>query len=192
MEHYDFRAIMRQFPGKFAGIGWLCISKRYRRHRGLLIAMLKMIIRESKKRGVEHLIAPLHPAILSLLERFGARAVDNEFFSKELKVFILPIHIDLSNLPLGIREYSQDPLKLLFEDSNERRIYRQGGAIIEKGCPNNEAFLVMRGSVEMLANPGVQLTKRTGVYERDELEPGNPLLGPGQVFGELAFLDGKP
>ncbi len=192
MEHYDFGPLMRQHSGKFAGIGWLCISERYRMHRGILPALFKMIVRESKKRGVQHLIAPLHPPIFPLLKRFGAKAVDMEFFSEELNVSMVPIHINDGDLPPGLREFSQDPFYLLFEDSNERRIYRQGEAIIDKGDPGDEAFLVMRGSVEVLAHPGVQHTKRTGVDVRGKLEKGNPLLGQGQVFGELALLDGSP
>ena len=192
LEHYDFGPLMRRHSGKFAGIGWLCISERYRRHRGILPALFKMIVRETKERGVQHLIAPLHPPILPLLKRFGAKAVDAEFFSEELQVSMVPIHINFGDLPPGLREFSQDPYTLLFEDSNERRIYRQGEVIIEKGKPGKEVFLIMRGAVEVLAHSGVQQTKRTGVDVVHEDTTGNPLLGQGQVLGELSLLDGHP
>lgn len=192
LEHYDFRPLIRRHTGKFAGIGWLCISERFRMHRGILPALFKMIVREAKKRGVQHLIAPLHPPIFPLLKRFGARAVADEFFSEELQVPMVPIHIDFGTLPPGLREFSQDPFVLLFEDSNERRIYRQGETIIQKGDRGTEAYLIMRGSVEVLAHPGVQQTRRTGVRVTGLPEEGNPLLGQGQVFGELALLDGSP
>lgn len=192
MEHYDFRPLMKQKSGKFAGIGWLCVSERYRRHRGILAALFKMIVRETKKHGVRHLIAPLHPEILPLLRRFGAKPVDKTFFSEELKVPMVPIHVDYGDLPPGLREFSQDPFYILFEDSNERRIYRQGETIVEKGESGNEAFLIMRGAVEVLAHRGVQQTKRTGIDGIDKRTTGNPLLGQGLVFGELALLDDGP
>ena len=188
MEHYDFGPLMRQIPGKFAGIGWLCIAERYRRHRGILAGLFKMIVRETKKRGVRHLIAPLHPAILPLLKRFGARAVAEEFFSEELQVPMVPIHIDYEDLPPGLREFSQDPLHMIFQDSNERLIYRQGETIVEKGAPGDETFLIMRGSVEVLTNN----KDGSDADIEDDDQKSNPLLGPGQVLGELALLDGGP
>ena len=192
LEHYDFRPLMQENPGKFASIGWLCIAERYRRHRGILPALFKMIVRETKKRGVQHLIAPLHPPILPLLERFGAKAIAKAFFSEELQVSMVPIHLNYSKMPPGIREASQDPLHLIFEDSNERRIYRQGETIIEKGKSGTDAFLIMRGAVEVLAHKGVQQTKRAGADGVGDGTEGNPLLGQGQVFGELSLMDGGP
>uniref|UniRef100_UPI00356710C5 Crp/Fnr family transcriptional regulator n=1 Tax=Desulfosarcina sp. TaxID=2027861 RepID=UPI00356710C5 len=192
LEHYDFRPLMQGAAGKFASIGWLCIAERYRRHRGILPALFKMIVRETKKRGVQHLIAPLHPPILPLLERFGAKAVAEAFFSEELQVSMVPIHINYGDLPPGLREFSQDPFQILFEDSNQRRIYRQGETIIEKGKPGTDAFLIMRGAVEVLAHPGVQQTQRAGVDGVGDGTEGNPLLGQGQVFGELSLMDGGP
>lgn len=192
LDHYDFRPLMQRTQGKFAGIGWLCVSERYRRHRGILPALFKMIVRETKKRGVQHLIAPLHPPILPLLERFGAKPVAKEFFSEELQVSMVPIHINYGDLPPGLREFSQDPFHILFEDSDERRIYRQGEKIVEKGKPGTEAFLIMRGAVEVLAHPGVRQTKRAGADMLGEETAGNPLLGQGQVFGEMSLLDGGP
>ncbi|MBT8342199.1 MAG: GNAT family N-acetyltransferase [Desulfatitalea sp.] len=191
LEHYDFSHLMKKKSGKFAGIGWLCIAKDYRRHRGMLTALFKMMIRETKNRGVQHVIAPLHPNILPLLKRFGANPVDKEFFSEKLNVPIVPIHIDYNDLPPGLREFSQDPFHILFQDSNERRIYRKGENIIEEGNPGNEAFLIMRGSVEVLAHSKNGGGLVSGGLANKASGKGNPLLGQGRVFGELALLDGS-
>ena len=192
-DHYDFRPLMEaKWPDLFANIGWLCVSKKYRSHRGLLPALFKMAVRESKKKGAKHLIAPLHPPLLPLLKRFGARAIDKEFFSEEMGVSMVPIHVDFNDLPPGLREFSQDPATILFGDSNERRIYRQGEKIIQKGEMGSEAFLIMRGAVELVfwANP-VQTSIR-GYQPIGENVRGNPLLGQGQVFGIVALLDDGP
>lgn len=189
LDHYDFSPLMRKTSDKFASVGWLCIAERCRRHRGILPALFKMVIRETKKRGVQHLIAPLHPPILPLLKRFGAKAIDDEFFSDELNVSMVPIHIDYGDMAPGIKEFYQETLNLVLNDSNERRIYRQGEAIIEKGEPGNEAFFVMRGSVEVLAHDGIQHTQMPGSDVRDGGIDGNPLLGQGQLFGELSLID---
>ena len=191
-EHYDFSSLIKSTPGGFAGIGWLCIAEQYRRHRGILVGLFKMVFRETKKRGIRNLIAPLHPKILPLLKWYGAKAIDDEFFSKELQVPMVPIHVAYAEMPPGKRELTQDPQGMILQDSNERRIYRQGESIVEKGMPGNEAFLIMRGSVEILAHPEEQSTDRhEPAKDRKEIE-ANPLLGQGQVFGELSLLDGGP
>lgn len=183
LEHYDFRPYMSRCKGKFAGVSWLCISKNYRVHRGLLPGLFKTMVRELRKKGARHLIAALHPGVLPLLKHYGAKQVDSVFHSEKLNVPMVPIHVDLEQLPNGIRENSQDPLNLFFDDSNERRIYIKGEKLTQLGDIGNEAFLIMRGSVQVLLQPD-GLTKQK--------KPEMPLLGPGQIFGELALLDGGP
>ena len=120
-------------PDLFANIGWLCVSKGYRSHRGMLAALFKMAVRESKKKGVQHLIAPLHPPLLPLLKRFGARAIDKEFLSKELGVSMVPIHIDYNDLPPGLREFSQDPATISFSATAMKDAYTGRAKDYRKG-----------------------------------------------------------
>lgn len=183
LEYYDFRSFISMHTGKFAGVGWLCIVDQFRVHRGLLPGLFKTMVREVKKRGVRHLIAALHPGVLPLLKYFGAVQVDEIFHSEEFNVPMVPIHVDLARLPFGAHEISQDPLNLFFEDSNERRIYTRGEHLTELGEIGREAFLIMRGSVRVQFDPNIA--------DREDI-PDSPLLGPGQIFGELALLDGGP
>lgn len=192
LEHYDFGPLMNSLEGKFAGIGWLCVPEKYRKYRGLVPGLFKMMAREARKRGAQHLIAPLHPGALSLLKRFGARAVDKEFYSEALSVPMVPIHIDLEKLPPGVREISQDPVYMIFEDSNERRSYRRGEVIVRKGEPGTEAYLIMRGSVRVASSMKADKGSFPRPGDPDSMESDALLLGPGQVFGELSLLDGGP
>lgn len=182
LEYYDFKPFMSNQDGKFAGVSWLCISGKYRVHRGLLPGLFKTMVREVRKQGARHVIAALHPGVLPLLKYIGAKQLDAVFHSKELNVPMVPIHVDLENLPPGIRENAQDPLNLFFDDTNERRIYKKGEVLTQMGDNGKEAFMIMRGSVQVLLNS-------------DEISDNDftaPLLGPGQIFGELALLDGGP
>ena len=192
LEHYDFGPLMKSVGGKFAGIGWLCVAEKYRKYRGMVPGLFKMMAREVRKRGGRHLIAPLHPGILPLLLFFGARTVDEEFYSETLNVPMVPIHVDLDALPPGAREVSQDPLNIIFEDSNERRIYRSGETVINKGDLGEEAFLIMRGAVRVVFNPESGKDPTKTARESDPAAEKSPLLGPGQVFGELSLLDEGP
>lgn len=183
LEYYDFKPFMSSQSGQFAGISWLCISCKYRVHRGLLPGLFKTMVREVRKKGAQHVIAALHPGVLPLLRYYGAKQLDAVFHSETLNVPMVPIHVDLENLPPGVRENAQDPLNLFFDDTNERRIYKKGEVLTQLGDNGDEAFMIMRGSVQVLLNP----SQTSGQDCRTA-----PLLGPGQIFGELALLDGGP
>ncbi len=59
----------------------------------------------------------------------------------------------------------------------QQRLYRPGETIFGKNQPGEEAFVVMRGKVEIYL---------------DETSGPVATLGPGKILGELAFLDGAP
>jgi len=181
-DFYDFTPFRKTIDGSSACIGWLCCTRKYRRHPGLVIGLIKLCFREMRKREARHVLATLHPPILPMLERIvGARAIGPEFTSEALQVAMLPVHVDLHKLPPGSRETFDDPSGLIFADSNERRIYRKGEIVIRKGEPGEEAFLMMRGSVRV-ADEGAT----------DTVLAAGPMFGPGQIFGELSLLDGGP
>ncbi len=181
-DFYDFAPFRKTLNGACACIGWLCCARKYRRHPGLVIGLIKMCFREMRKKKARHVLATLHPPVLSMLSRIvGARAIGPEFHCDALQVAMLPVHVDLQQLPPGSRETFDDPSNMILDDSNERRIYRRGEVIIRKDDIGEEAFLMMRGSVRVVSEDG-----------GDALMTDGPMFGPGQIFGELSLLDGGP
>jgi CRP-like cAMP-binding protein len=181
-DFYDFAPFRSTLKGACACIGWLCCTRKYRRHPGLVIGLIKMCFREMRKKRARHVLATLHPPVLPMLARIvGARAIGPEFHCDALQVAMLPVHVDLQQLPPGSRETFDDPSNMILDDSNERRIYRRGEIIIRKDDIGEEAFLMMRGSVRVVSEDG-----------GDVLTSDGPMFGPGQIFGELSLLDGGP
>jgi len=182
-DFYDFTAFRHTLKGACACIGWLCCTRKYRRHPGLVIGLIKMCFREMRKKNARHVLATLHPPVLPMLSRIvGARSIGPEFHCEALNVAMLPVHVDLQQLPPGSRETFDDPSEMILADSNERRIYRRGEIVIRKGEIGEEAFLMMRGSVRVVSEDGGD----------EALATDGPLFGPGQIFGELSLLDGGP
>lgn len=182
-DFYDFSPFRQTLEGACACIGWLCCARRYRRHPGLVVGLIKMCFREMRKKGARHVLATLHPPVMPMLERIvSARAIGPEFHCEALQVGMLPVHVDLAHLPPGSRETFDDPQEMVLSDSNERRIYRKGEVVIRKGDKGDEAFLVMRGSVCVVDEDAVC----------DTPAGEGPMFGPGQIFGELSLLDGGP
>jgi extracellular factor (EF) 3-hydroxypalmitic acid methyl ester biosynthesis protein len=73
--------------------------------------------------------------------------------------------------------FNPDLLKRLL-DHTEVATYRAGERIIEEGAPNDTIYIIRQGLVR------VEHSRRAGV--------GLVQLGPGDVIGEMAFLQGLP
>ena len=179
LEIFDFRPFMKDWEGKVASVGWFCVAREYRKRIGIVRGLFKLLTREMRKLGARHAIAPLNPAILPVLERVGAKVLGPEFYCQTHKIPVVPVHVDIARLPPGVKETLQDPVDIVLDESNERRIYQRRDLIFGKGEVGSEAFVIMRGSVRIVP-PGGEGTGTT------------VLLGPGQVFGELALLDDGP
>jgi len=179
-DHYDFRPLMESLEGRFVSVGWFCAAREQRANPGLVFGLFKLAVRECRRLGLRHVIAPLHPGILPLLKGVGAKEIGAEFLDRELNVPMVPIHVDMDVLPPGVRESMQDPLEMVLDEARERRIYGKGETIIEEGDSGTEAFIVMRGAV------------RVAGLSDSEGEGRDVLLGSGQLFGELSLLDAGP
>ncbi|MBN1932674.1 MAG: cyclic nucleotide-binding domain-containing protein [Desulfobacterales bacterium] len=190
-EHYDFTDLIGRIEEKCACLGWFCSLKKYRKHRGLIHGLLKMCVREMRKVNARHILATLHPPLFNMLAKsFSAKPVGEEFLSERLNTPMLPIHIDIELLPPGTREASQDPLQMIFSESDERRIYQKDEIIIKQGESGNEVFLIMRGSVRLLPFSKINNKFLPNFDDKGPLSDEDVLLGPGQIFGEISLIDG--
>jgi CRP-like cAMP-binding protein len=192
LDHYDFGPYISKLDGPCSCFGWLCVLHEYRRHPSLLFGLFKMAVRELRKKDQRHIIATLHPPLMSLLKRsFNAVRVGEDFTSGELKVPMTPAYIDTDNFPPRTREAFHDPEKIISDDSDIRRIYREGEPIITKGELGDEAFLIIRGSVRSLPEDEDGNLMIPGPNNFDRLSSKDLLFHQGEVFGELALLDQK-
>jgi hypothetical protein len=98
--------------------------------------------------------------------------VDQSFQDQRIGVAIINL---LRGLPIfdGLGDGELRKIARLFV----QKLYRPGEKIFGKGDAGNEAYVVMRGQIEIHVE-----------------EKSSPIatVGNGQIFGELAFLDGSP
>jgi CRP-like cAMP-binding protein len=192
---FNFEPLRRTLTGGCASIGWFCVRKAFRRHPGLVVSLIQMCFRHMRKHNARHVLALLHPPFLSYLKRLvGAQALSPEFMDPHLKVGIVPVHVDLENLPPGSRERFVDPPEHLFEDSTQRRLYRRKEVIFTRGDSGNEVFQVMRGVVRAESHAHSPTGNGNGNGNGgngDGRENLPVLIGPGQIFGEVSALDGR-
>jgi len=195
-EHYDFMPYLEQagiVEKPVATISWLCTIQEFRRNPALLMGLLKMLTRYVLHHKHRHIIAPLHPGALPTLEHIGAKAIASEVISPVLGVPIVPIHVDLTQLPPGARESSQLPYDMMFRESRERRIYRKGEIINRRGESGREAYVVMRGAARTVReDAGAAQGDLARELLQGPVSEHEFLYGPGELFGELSLLDEGP
>ena len=176
---FDFSPITRGLEGGIATVGMLAVARRFRHSLGVVSGMVKFAAREIRRAGGRHVVAPVSPDIEPVLRALGGRQVGDVIHHGEPPVVMTPLHIDMDALPPFFRETTVDPKNPLFDRLSERRLFRAGEALIRQGDPGDEAFIVMRGSARLL----------DGQPEDGRLMG---LLGPGQIIGDVALLDGGP
>jgi len=187
-EAFDFGPLRQSLSGGCATVGWFCIRKQFRRHPGLVVSLIQMCFRKMRQHGARHVLAVMYPPALPLLSRLvGAQPLGPEIMDHALGVGIVPVHVDLENLPMGSRERFLDPDEHLFEDSAERRLFRRDETIVSHGDSDHHVYQIMRGVVR--AHRPVEGAHRSAGSE--DKEAFTLLLGPGQIFGELSALDGR-
>jgi hypothetical protein len=172
---YDFGPVVSRLDGPVATMGMLAVRKQSRHHRGVLAGLLKVAWRKLRAAGAQHIVAPVSPDAEPLLLTMGAQHVGAPFDYGHPPVRMTPIHLDMRRLRPGFREDTMDPQGILFEDFHERRLYRRGEVVFNQGDIDENAYLIIRGTAEVeIPAPA------TNTYP----------LGPGEIFGELALLDG--
>ena len=176
---FDFSPIIRELEGGIATVGMLAIARRFRHSLGVVSGMVKFAAREIRHGGGRHVVAPVSPDIEPVLRALGGQQVGDVIHHGEPPVVMTPLHIDMEALPPFFRETAADPQNPLFDRLNERRLFRTGETVIRQGDPGDEAFIVMRGRARLL----------DGQPEDGRLMG---LLGPGQIIGDMALLDGGP
>ncbi|MDX1953324.1 MAG: cyclic nucleotide-binding domain-containing protein [Verrucomicrobiota bacterium] len=101
-----------------------------------------------------------------------ADVIDHNFQDQKVGVAIINL---LRGLPFfeGLGDGELRKIARLFT----QKLYRPGEKVFSKGDSGNEAYVVMRGQIDIVIEEGAK-----------------PLasIGNGQIFGELAFLDGTP
>jgi len=101
-----------------------------------------------------------------------AKIVDQNFQDQKMGIAIINL---LRGLPIfeGLGDGELRKIARLFT----QKLFRPGERIFNKGDAGNEAYVVMRGQVDIALS-----------------EESKPIatINSGQIFGELAFLDGAP
>lgn len=179
VELYDFTDVIEDeaHRGQCGTMGMLAIARSHRHRRGLLLGLCKMAWRELRRDQVRYIVAPCSDEMHRVMRGMGAvdlgprRAV-----GQNPSVEVTPVLLDMEHIAPMFRESSVDPVNLVLERLDERRIFRQGEYLVEQGKEGKEAFIIMRGVAQLVVDG----------------QPTPHFVGPGELVGEIALLQHGP
>lgn len=119
-----------------------------------------------------NMVYSLEAHALTAEARRVVTVIDHQFQDQKMGVAIINL---LRELPFfgGLGDGELRKISRLFT----QKLYRPGEKIFSKGDTGEEAFVVMRGQIDILLENGAAPLAQ---------------IGNGQIFGELAFLDSTP
>lgn len=180
-ELVDISAIRknRRHPGKLFGIGMLAVRESHRYKMGFLTSLLKYLIALIRYRNGTEAVISINYMIEKMMTRLGFQRIGEKFYSEKIRNYIVPMYGTMDGLAANFREDRLAHELSRFTDSFRRKIFNKGDIICRQGETGEEAYVVLRGSVNVLVEKGSRAIKVN-------------TFGPGELTGEMSLIDGQP
>lgn len=170
----------RLFNPELVNFGMLAIDTRHRVTARIYEILLKLCVVHSIKHGAKKAVISVNHAIERTMKKFGfTRFHPERLYSPLNKNYIVVMAADLT-APF----FSRLDLKLpdnvsIFAGSEIFKIYPRNAVICRQGdIRDKKVYLVVSGSVKIEVETE---------HERKRIA----LIGPGEIFGEMALIDRK-
>lgn len=176
-EYFDFRPHLPP-DARPAASSMLVVSREYREVPRLVFALNCMGYYWAISRGISHILAPANPVRREAFLRAGHRVVAPEFVHPTKRLPVLPMILDLDELEDRFLAFVRRQGLQGWIEAFDREFYSAGEVVLRRGDPGRDAFIVVDGEAVVTAG-----------------DPAGPVLseiGPGELFGEIALLTGRP
>lgn len=161
--------------------GMLAIDDKHRMTARIYEILMKLCVVHSIKHGAKKAIITVNYAIEKTMEKFGFQRFHPErLYAPEIGNYIVVMVADLS-LPFFSRLDITLPDNVsIFGGSQIFKIFPRNALICKQDDPDDKkVYLVVSGSVR------IEVEK---AGERKRIA----LIGPGEIFGEMALIDNQP
>lgn len=162
--------------------GMLAVRRDWRRRRDVVRALFKLAVSVGQAWGGTHAIVAVNHENETMYRRLGFTAVAERIWIEEIGNHIVPMVSTFSELFARTVGPRLDNVALLkcFSNHFQRIVYRAGESIFREFDDADECYVIDVGSVKITT---------------DAAEVGRELvfavLGPGELFGEMALIDAK-
>ncbi len=182
-EHYlDISELRggKKYDHQLVNYGMLALDSKHRVAARLYEILMKLCVVHSIKNGAKKAIITVNHTIEKTMKRFGfTRLIDERLYSPEIGNYIVVMTADLTSAFFSRIEIALPDNVGIFSGSEIFRIFPRNATICKQGDTiDRKVYLVISGSVR------VEITK-----EESKLIA---LIGPKEIFGEMALIDYKP
>lgn len=178
-EYFDFGAYLPVSGARAGSASMLCLDRGHRHRKRVTTCLCSMFYYLATQRGLTHVLAPSNPAIEPAMRETGYRRVA-PVFRHASGVDVSPLLLDLAHISNHMVRFVRTHDRAHLVHSLERAFYARGEAVVRTGQPGDAAYVILEG-VARYEIPGSSGGRHHGVR-----------LGPGDMFGELALLTGRP
>ena len=190
--YFDFSAEKRRIerewsaePGEqcvFGSAGMLAVRKDWRRRRDVIRALLKLAAAPARAWCWTHILITASHDNVSMYRRVGFRPLSEKIWVEDIGNHILPMVATFADYYARTVGPRLDDVALLkcFSNQFQRVVYRAGERIFSESDEADECYVIDVGSVKI-----------TTTNAKDGRELVLAVLGPGEIFGEMALIDAK-
>jgi len=182
-EHFlDINALRNQksHDSELVNFGMLALDSKHRVAARLYEVLMKLCVVHSQKNGAKKAVITINHAIEKTMEKFGfTRLIGQRLYSPGIGNYIVVMCADLTSAFFSRIDLKLPDTVAIFSGSEIFRIFPRDAEICRQGdAKDRKVYLVVSGSVR------VEVTKKETKLIA--------LIGPGEIFGEMALIDYKP
>lgn len=177
-EYFGFGPHLPADATRVGSASMLCVDAAHRCRKRLTASLCSMFYHVAAERGLSHVVAPCNPEIEPDMLATGYRRVA-PVFRHASGVAVSPLVLDLRCIDERMARFIRTHGKAHLLHGAERAFCLEGEIVVRAGEPAWAAFVVLGGAAVM--------------YQRDARGRRRGVrLGPGDMFGELALVSGRP
>ena len=170
-DYFDFRSLVPA-DAKLMHAGMFCVHQDYRGEK-IAMGLILMAAYYAISNNVTHVVAPINPAIATLLKRIGFEKVGEQFYDPHIHYDVLPLLLDINKLKDFFVDFVKRNQLHDFIMDYQRWFCKAGEHIVRAGDEGTEAFIIIDGVAEVML-PDCEQTIAT--------------LEAGDMFGEMAII----
>ena len=162
--------------------GMLAVRAAWRRRRDVIRALFKLVGVIGRSWGVTHIFIIANHENVAMYRRVGFMALNDKIWIEDIGNYIVPMVSTFAEYYARTVGIDLDRIALLkcFSNQFQRAVFRSGERIFSEFDEADECYVVDVGNVKI-----------TTTNAADQRELSFAVLGPGEIFGEMALIDAK-
>ena len=178
---HEWHAKRGEMP-RLGSAGMLAVRRPWRRRRDVVRSLFKLAATVGRAWGGTHVLVAVNHENEEMYRRLGFSPVDDKRWVDSIGDHVVPMVSTFGDIYTHTVGARLDDIDLLncFPNPFRRIVYRAGESVFNEFDEADECYIIDVGSVKI-----------TSTHAGDGRELVFAVLGPGEMFGEMALIDAK-